>query len=122
MPIVTNNWFGETPGRIAPIPGQIAKILRNMGEFRSFAELRETLWRLVAEDPRLAPKGGWSKSNQTRMKGGRAPRVVGGQATGGGSNAKLQLNHRQAVEHAGDVYDLDNLEVVTPKMHGDMRM
>jgi uncharacterized protein len=130
LPTINGNWFGERPGpngnippgRIAPIPKQIAQRLKNIGDFRSFEDLRQTFWRLVAEDPGLAPPGGWRPSNMTLMRNGQPPQAHGSQQTGGGSNAVLQLNHRQALEHAGEVYDLDNLEVVTPKMHEDMRM
>lgn len=122
LAVVNGNWFGETPGRIAPIPGQIAQRMRAIGDFRNFAEFRQTFWQLVAEDARLAPPNGWSPANLTLMRSGLPPRVIGSQATGGRANAVLQLNHRHALEHGGDVYDLDNLEVVTPVMHGGMRM
>jgi|GEM_PF-3189712 hypothetical protein len=39
------------------------------------------------------------------------------QATGGGSNAVLQLNHIRTLENAGGVYDLGNIEVVTLWFH-----
>jgi hypothetical protein len=114
-------------GKVGLIPGQIAEKLRAIGHFDDFADFRAAFWRLVADDPVLGlPKSpnnpnGWSRANLKLMRSGRPPRVgtVGGvyQGVGGRSNAVVQLNHRQALEHAGQLYDLDNIEVVTPWFH-----
>lgn len=124
---VADEWFPNNPttgaaARVAPIPGQIARKLRRIGHFRSFREFRETFWQLVANDPvlgRAATNGqsGWSAQNLSRMRQGHAPWAPTGQATGGGANAKWQLNHKQAITSEGGVYDLDNIEVVTPWFH-----
>jgi hypothetical protein len=127
LPEINGQWFPEirdaTKGqgvtgtkdiRIAQIPGQIAKRIRNMS-FKNFDEFRETVWKMVAADPVL--KQGWSAQNLKRMQDGLAPRVPSSQKTGGGSNAVYQINHKQAIKNAGDVYDLDNLEVVGPAFH-----
>lgn len=55
------------------------------------------------------------------MKNGRPPFAMSGQRTGGGANAKLQLNHQQALEYAGEAFDLDNLEIVSPVFHEAMK-
>ena len=107
-------------GRVGPIPGQIAAKLRGM-HFEDFADFRSAFWRLVAEDPILGQvrKGrgpGWSAANKARMRNGLAP-FAGSGGTGGGSNALLQLNHKQALKNAGALYDLDNIEIVTPWFH-----
>ena len=75
---------------------------------------------MVAEDGQL--NQGWSAQNLARMRAGRPPfagEIAGvKQATGGGSNAVLQLNHIRAIKNAGEVFDLDNIEIVTPLVHG----
>lgn len=131
LPDIRGQWFPEVrdpakgrgiPGtkdvRIAQIPGQIARKLRRIGDFKNFADFRETFWKLVASDPTLSK--GWSPRNLARMRDGRAPFVNPSQAVGGRSNAVYQLNHKQALKNAGDVYNLDNIEVVTPLMHGEI--
>jgi hypothetical protein len=109
----------EPNSGIGPMPGQIAARLRAWGRFSSFSELRETFWRMVAQDRRLSQ--GWSPANIRRMSEGHAPFVgrIGGvpHATGGGANAVLQLNHIRAIKNAGGVFDLDNIEIVSPLLH-----
>lgn len=128
---VTDAWFPinkktEAPARVAAIPGQIARKMRRIKHFKSFRDFRETFWKLVAEDPVLGrPKtttnpAGWSKSNISRMEQGYAPWAPSGERLGGGSNAKWQLNHKQAIKSDGDVYNLDNIEIVTPAFHKDV--
>ena len=42
------------------------------------------------------------------------------ESVGSGSNAVCQLNHTLALEHGGALYDVDNIEIVTPKFHGEI--
>ena len=109
----------EPGSGIGPMPGQIARRLRAFGRFRNFDELRETFWRMVADDRQLGQ--GWTPQNLARMRDGHPPfvgRIAGVQhATGGGSNAVLQLNHIRAIKNAGGVFDLENIEIVSPLVH-----
>jgi hypothetical protein len=112
--------------RMARIPGRIAARMRGM-HFENFDAFRETLWRLVADDPGLRAEFAYYSENSARMRDGLAPwvpsRRVGAarvESVGSGSNAVYQLNHQQALKNAGDVYNLDNLEIVTPKTHGEL--
>ncbi|MFT6921972.1 MAG: hypothetical protein ACJA1C_000970 [Crocinitomicaceae bacterium] len=84
-------------------------------DFKNFADFRETFWKMVGNDPELSANFG--PDNVTRMKDGKAPYVVSSEATGGGSNAKYQLNHIDPIKSGGGVYDISNLEVVSPKTH-----
>jgi len=130
LPEINGQWFSEIRDaaketgvkgtkdiRIAQIPGQIAKKIRNMS-FKNFDDFREIFWKMVAADPIL--KQGWSARNLKRMQDGLAPRVPSSQKTGGGANAVYQINHKQAIKNAGDVYNLDNLEVVGPRFHAEI--
>lgn len=102
-----------------PFPGQIAARMRAIGDFKNWADFRQTFWKLVAEDPGL--NQGWRPANLKRMLNGEAPfagKIAGKvQATGGGANARLQLNHIRALKNAGEVFDLDNIEIVTGVFH-----
>ena len=131
LPDVGTDWFPPEPGtkmpgvRVARVPGQIARRLRGR-HFASFDDLRREFWTMVAQDRRLRSAFTYHPDNLTRMEQGYAPLVPGQDLagrrewTGRGSNAVYQLNHTQALEHAGDVFDLDNLEIVTPFYHQEI--
>ncbi|HYH84994.1 MAG TPA: DUF4157 domain-containing protein [Pyrinomonadaceae bacterium] len=112
LPVVRGQWFPD--GRVGRFPRQIADKMRDM-HFKDFGEFRETFWKLVAADKHLS--NGWSPANITLMKQGYAPVAKGAEQVGGGSNAVYQLNHIHAIEHGGDVFDMDNIEIVTPLFH-----
>jgi hypothetical protein len=130
LPEISGQWFPELRDpvksrgitktkdiRVAQIPGQIAKRMRGM-DFKNFDDFRETFWKMVANDPVL--RQGWTLRNLQRMENGLAPFVAPSERVGGGSNAVYQLNHKQAIKNAGEVYNLDNIEVVSPRLHGEI--
>jgi hypothetical protein len=51
------------------------------------------------------------------MAAGRAPFVVGAEAVGGRANAVYQINHTRPLEQGGSLFDLDYLEIITPRVH-----
>ena len=57
----------------------------------------------------------FSASNVSRMKKGRAPKVVLGQSYGGLSS--YILHHMNPIYNGGGLYDLNNIIIVTPLMH-----
>ncbi len=88
----------------------------------------------MADDPavsKIYEQKGAVKSLE-EMQNGRAPfaeksqmlRGPDGKVLGGTKSLKVQLNHEHALELMGEdareVYDLDNLEIVSPHMHVDM--
>jgi hypothetical protein len=115
LPAITGEWLHGSRGRLGSLfPGQIAQKMRGI-RFRNWKHFRETFWRFVADDPELSK--GFKRSNLIRMRRGRAPYVVSGEATGGRANAVYQLNHIDPLEHGGGLYDLNNIEIVTPRVH-----
>ena len=121
LPNVTGQWFHPQKGdpgaldpRVARIPGQIAAKLRGM-HFKNFDDFRETFWKMVAADPVLST--GWSPANLSRLKRGLAPFAPASEAVGGGSNAVYQLDHKLAIKNEGGVYDMSNIDIVTPGFH-----
>jgi hypothetical protein len=115
LPDLGADWlFGTQARMVSRIPGQIARRMRSI-TFRNWRDFRETFWRMVAQDPQLSQR--FSTSNLARMAQGRAPFVVGVEAVGGRANAVYQINHTRPLEQGGSVFDLDYLEVVTPRVH-----
>jgi hypothetical protein len=128
LPPVTGDWFQPKRGGtgldygILPIPGQIANRLRNM-TFANFADFRETFWKMVAQEPNLAREFNYHPGNAERMRNGQPP-IVPGQALAGvkewqpgAANIVYQIDHKQALKNAGGLYDLDNLQIVTKRVH-----
>ncbi len=96
----------------AAIPAQIADKLRGM-KFSSFDRFREVFWREVANDPELA--GQFNLRNIAFLKRGYAPYPQGKNQVGG--RTKFELHHVVPIKDGGEVYDMDNLRIVTPKLH-----
>jgi RHS repeat-associated protein len=115
LPQVTGRWLRGSHGDAGRIPGQIADKLRGQS-FNSFDEFREAFWKAVADDPNIAKH--FDEGNLALMKQGQAPFAVPSQQTGAGwAQQKYNLHHRQSLEEGGDLYDLDNIIVVTPRYH-----
>lgn len=111
---VTGLWLGEaTRGEGAPIPAHIADQLRGI-EYRSYDAFREKLWKIVANDPELSRQ--FSKQNIIRMReNGHAPRARNPDVYG--KKKSFELHHVVPISEGGEVYDIDNLRVVTPAAH-----
>ncbi|WP_256350281.1 S-type pyocin domain-containing protein [Pseudomonas sp. P7759] len=111
---VSGNWLGAaSQGKGAPIPSQIADQLRGK-EFKNFKGFREALWKAVANDPELATQ--FSSVNMGRMrKNGYAPYAIPSEQVG--EKSKYELHHVIFLKNDGELYDIDNLRVVTPKEH-----
>ena len=95
-----------------PIPTRIVDKLFGK-EYRSFNAFRDAFWREIAADPQLA--GQFNKTNVERMKNGLAPRVPMKESVGG--RRSFELHHVKLISQGGEVYDVDNIRVVTPKRH-----
>jgi hypothetical protein len=99
-------------GEGAPIPSQIADQLRGK-EFRRFRKLREAFWKAVAGDPILSQQ--FDPYNLELAKRGVAPIVK--ESEYAGSRNKYELHHKQYISQRGEVYNLDNITVMTPRRH-----
>ena len=110
---VSNNGNG------APIPAHIADKLRGR-EFKTFDEFREALWLEVSQEPELIAQ--FSEINQLRISQGFTPfapdegHYIGPKET----LKKFQIHHFIAIEYGGGVYDIDNLRIVTPRLHDEI--
>jgi hypothetical protein len=104
-----------THGNAGTIPGQVADALRGR-TFNSFDEFRGAFWQAVAADPALA--GQFGTANLQRMANGLSPIAPVSQQVGG--LRSYVLHHKQPIHAGGAVYDLDNLLVVTPRIHKEI--
>lgn len=113
---VTGVWLQDSSqGEGAPIPSHIADQLRGR-QFRNFREFREQFWKTVANDPGLEKQ--FINANLTEMRSGRAPFVKKEDRVGG--QVKFELHHVTYISKKGEVFDIDNIRIVTPKQHGQI--
>ncbi|TWR93093.1 S-type Pyocin [Pseudomonas saxonica] len=106
-------WLGaDTQDGGAAIPAQIADRLRSI-KFKSFREFRETLWTEIYNDPELS--GQFIVANRARMSSGKAAKTRKVDAVGGRST--FEIHHVRELAKGGDVYNIDNMLILTPKRH-----
>ena len=113
---VTGIWLGAAAqGEGAAVPSQVADRLRGR-EFKNFRAFREAFWRAVANDPELVKQ--FVSNNISEMRNGRSPFVRKGDRVG--EKVKFELHHVTYVSKGGQVFDIDNVRIVTPKRHGQI--
>ncbi|WP_082082822.1 S-type pyocin domain-containing protein [Pantoea sp. BL1] len=110
---VAGQWLASSSKDLGvPVPTRIVNNLLGK-EYRSFDAFRDAFWKEIATDSKLA--GQFSKQNVERMKNGLAPRVPMKESVGG--RRSFELHHVKLISQGGEVYDVDNIRVVTPKRH-----
>jgi len=110
---VGDNWLGGAgAGDGAPVPAQIADKLRGK-TFSSFDSFRKAFWKEVAADPELSKQ--FHPDDIKLMKKGYSPTISAQDSVG--KRVKMELHHKQQISKGGDVYNVDNLNALTPKRH-----
>lgn len=110
---VAGGWLGAAAqGDGAPIPSHIADQLRGR-QFNSFRAFRETFWKAVFNDEKLADL--FNETSLNEMKKGKAPIVRMNDSAG--ARVKYELHHKVGLAEGGDLYNADNINIVTPKAH-----
>ncbi|AZD21596.1 Colicin E3 [Pseudomonas chlororaphis subsp. aurantiaca] len=110
---IGGTWLaGAGSGLGSPIPTEIADQLRGR-EFRNFDAFRRAFWRTVGENPTLF--GQFNQRAQKRLSTGNAPAVLDRDAVG--KRGTFELHHIEQIADGGEVYNVDNLRVTTPKNH-----
>ncbi|EEW2536497.1 colicin [Escherichia coli] len=99
----------------APIPDRIADKLRDK-EFKSFDDFRKAVWEEVSKDPKLSKN--LNPSNKSSVSKGYSPFTPKNQQVGG--RKVYELHHDKPISQGGEVYDMDNIRVTTPKRHIDI--
>ncbi|MFW0755176.1 S-type pyocin domain-containing protein [Pseudomonas sp. H11T01] len=110
---VTGIWLaGAGSGLGAPIPMRIADELRGR-KFSSFDSFRRAFWIEISRDPDLGQQ--FSSKDLVRMSAGKAPRANIDDIAG--SRISHEIHHVELISEGGEVYNVDNLRVNTPKNH-----
>ena len=110
---VPSRWLeAAAQGEGAAIPSQIADKLRGK-EFKSFRVFRETFWKTVFNDGKLADL--FNATSLNEMKKGKAPIIRFSDTAG--ARVKYELHHKVGLAEGGDLYNSDNINIVTPKAH-----
>ncbi|HDR2841978.1 TPA: S-type pyocin domain-containing protein [Enterobacter sichuanensis] len=113
---VTGTWLADAGhGNGSPIPSQIADKLRGR-IFSNFDDFREAFWQEVSKDPELSEK--FIPSNLARMKYGMSPRTIFIETVG--KRRSFEIHHIKPVSQGGDMYNVDNMGITTPKRHIDI--
>jgi hypothetical protein len=115
LPIIEDNWFKGTHNNVGKLPKQIADKMQGM-DFRNFDHFRETVWKLVANDPKLSLN--FEPEILNGMKKGIAPLAPLEQWNG--KIDSYQLHHIKPIHDKGGVYDLNNIVIVTPRYHKEI--
>lgn len=87
-----------------------------VSNLKNFDQFREAFWKAAAADANLASQ--FSKANLARMEQGLASYVKKSQQLGG--QRSYVLHHKTPIQYGGAVYDLNNLIVVTPRLHKEI--
>ena len=111
---VGNTWLSGSAGTGdgAPIPSKVADKLRGR-KFGNFDAFRRAFWKEVAADPELSKQ--FDPNSLDTMNKGRAPFARKSERIG--KRVKVELHHKREISKGGDVYNVDNLNAVTPKRH-----
>ncbi|WP_447796574.1 S-type pyocin domain-containing protein [Pseudomonas moraviensis] len=110
---VQGGWLeAATQGEGAAIPSKIADQLRGKN-FKDFRAFRETFWKAVSADAELAMS--FDPGSLSAMSKGRSPYVKAGDRVG--KRVKFELHHVSSLSDGGQLYDIDNLRLLTPKQH-----
>ncbi|MCT4711247.1 S-type pyocin domain-containing protein [Enterobacteriaceae bacterium H11S18] len=110
---VTGTWLADAgQGNGSPIPSQIADKLRGR-TFSNFDNFRAAFWLEVSKDPVLSQQ--FKRHNLTHIQKGNSPFTREQDAVGG--RERYELHHITPISEGGDVYNVDNMGVTTPKRH-----
>lgn len=90
--------------------------IQNGKNFATFDDFREAFWIEVSKDKNLAAQ--FSKQNITRMEQGKAP--IASQSQHLGKVRSYTLHHKVPIQRGGSVYDMQNIIIVTPRLHKDI--
>lgn len=102
-------------GSPAPIPLQVARQLEGQ-TFNRFDDLRAAVWRSVAADADLS--AGFGRASLAQMREGNAPFApIDYQLNASDAGMRFNLHHVEPVASGGLVYDLSNIQIVSPKVH-----
>lgn len=95
-----------------PIPQQVASKLRGK-KYSSWAAFRRRLWQTIGRSPLFESE--FMPAELLSMRRGLAPLAELDERVG--KKIKYEIHHVKRIADGGDVYDIDNLRIVSPKFH-----
>ena len=109
--------MSRSKGAILLIPPEIANKFIGK-EFDTFDKFKAALYKEIGNSKYVTQ---FINSNQTALKKGNAPFAPRSLQTGGNQNQiRYNIHHIHPVEDGGDVYNLDNLMILSPKTHKEV--
>lgn len=112
----SGNWLDAA--KPTAIPAQVAAKLVGR-KFNSFSDFRAAFWQAVAADPDLRSSfGNMSLANMQIGNAPFAPRAL--QINESDAGMRFNLHHVQPIQSGGVMYDLGNLEIVSPSVHSKL--
>ncbi|EPA0074626.1 MULTISPECIES: S-type pyocin domain-containing protein [Enterobacter] len=99
-------------GSGSPVPSQIADRLRGL-TFANFDQFRKAFWLEVSKDPELSKQ--FRGSNQVHIRKGNSPFIRDAERAGG--RERYEIHHIVPISQGGDVFNVDNMGITTPKRH-----
>lgn len=113
---VSGIWLSDAnTGNGSPVPSQIADKLRGR-TFGNFDQFRKAFWLEVSKDTDLSRQ--FKRGNSGNIKVGKAPAPRESEQVGG--KIKYDIHHIKPIIEGGEVYNVDNMGIVTPKRHIDI--
>jgi hypothetical protein len=112
---ITGKWLRGTERNAGLFPKSIADKMKGK-TYNNFDEFRQDFWKNVADDPNLSKQ--FTQDNIYCMKAGAAPRVELSQQLG--KQQSYVLHHKTPINQGGAVYDIDNVQIVTPRFHKEI--
>lgn len=101
-----------------PIPAQVDSALDGKS-FNTFGDLGQAIWEQIGSHPDL--NGRFSRANLASMNAGLAPTAPTDWETETGAfGDSFNIHHATPIESGCAVYDLSNLQIVSPKVHFDI--
>jgi hypothetical protein len=93
------------------VPLEVAKMMEGK-TFNSFDQFRNEFWKSMASSKYA---GEFKASDLARMSKGNAPITLLEQSVG--KRVTYELHHKTPISQGGAVYDLSNIQIVTPRFH-----
>ncbi|MEI9482600.1 S-type pyocin domain-containing protein [Enterobacter cancerogenus] len=110
---VSGTWLSDAnKGNGSPVPTQIADRLRGR-TFANFDQFRKAFWLEVSKEPELSKQ--FRGSNQAHIRKGNSPYTRDAERAGG--RERFEIHHIEPISQGGEVYNVDNMGITTPKRH-----
>lgn len=113
---VSGIWLSDAnTGNGSPVPSQIADRLRGR-TFGNFDRFRKAFWLEVSKAPELSSQ--FRGSNKIHIRNGNSPFTRERDRAGG--RERYEIHHVITISKGGDVYNVDNMGITSPKRHFDI--